>query len=70
MAGLETPLIPGQVNYWIAPSELLRRVKTYLDYTPGIFYYHDCQWYNSRLQEVFYRPLNPQFQPWAYTVGD
>lgn len=68
--GLETVLIPGQVNYWVPPLELARRVKVYLDYTPGVFYFHNYRWYNSRRKEAFYRPMNPEFQPGAYTVGE
>lgn len=68
--GLETLLIPGQVNYWVPPAVLACRVKTYLEYTPGIYYYHNYQWYTSRRREKFYKPLNPKFQAGSYTLGE
>ncbi len=68
--GLETLLIPGQVNYWVPPAVLARRVKNYLDHTPGVYYYHNYQWYTGRRGEKFYKPLNPKFQTDSYTLGE
>ena len=68
--GLETLLIPGQVNYWVPPAVLARRVKTYLEHTPGIYYYHNYRWYTGRRGEKFYSPLNPKFRTDSYTLGE
>ncbi|MBO7329059.1 MAG: hypothetical protein J6W00_09850 [Lentisphaeria bacterium] len=68
--GLETILIPGQVNYWVTPSELQKRVKTYLKYNPGVYFYHNCQWYSDRRNEPFYAPMDKQFRKAFFTLGD
>ena len=68
--GMETILIPGQVNYWVPPAELHKRVKEYLIYTPGVFYYHNYQWYTSRRNEKFYKPMDQIFRQGSFTIGD
>ncbi|MBQ6471114.1 MAG: hypothetical protein IJJ33_03960 [Victivallales bacterium] len=68
--GLETLLIPGQTNYWIPPAELAKRVRTYLKYTPGVYYYHNYQWYTERRGEPFYNPMDRMFHKGGYTLGD
>ena len=68
--GLETILIPGQVNYWVTPSELQKRVKTYLKYNPGVYFYHNYQWYSNRRNEPFYAPMDKQFRKALFTLGD
>ena len=61
--------IPGLVNYWLEPEQLLKRSRNYLKYNPGLFYYENYRWYNSRLNEKFYRPLN-KFRKGSYSIGD
>jgi hypothetical protein len=68
--GMETILIPGQVNYWVPPAELHKRVKEYLIYTPGVYYYHNYQWYTSRRNEKFYKPMDQIFRQGSFTIGD
>ena len=68
--GLETILIPGQVNYWVTPAELHKRVCEYLKYTPGVYYYHNYQWYTVRRGENFYNPMDKQFRKGKFTIAD
>ena len=68
--GMETILIPGQVNYWVPPAELQKRVKEYLEYTPGVYYYHNYRWYTERRKESFYAPMDKNFRKGSFTVGD
>ena len=67
---METILIPGQVNYWVPPAELQKRVKEYLEYTPGVYYYHNYRWYTERRKESFYAPMDKNFRKGSFTVGD
>jgi hypothetical protein len=67
---LETILIPGQVNYWVPPAELQKRVKEYLIYTPGVYYYHNYQWYSSARKEKFYKPMDGIFRKGTFTKED
>ncbi len=68
--GLETILIPGQVNYWVTPAELHKRVGEYLKYTPGVYYYHNYQWYTVQRGENFYNPMDKQFRKGKFTIAD
>lgn len=62
--GWQTILIPGIVNYWLAPEQLRQRSQEYAQATAGIYYYHGYRWYQEKFEEIIQKPINKfDFRP-------